>query len=69
MRVRFSITFRINRRKTSGKVGDWASPKRHQKLRKFAFVSIKFLLTFKKIIRSQRVNKHSVKIVLVAEMT
>ena len=68
MWVRFSIKFRINRRQTSDIDGDWASPKRHQKLRKFDFVSIKFLVTFKKIIRSQGVNKHSVKIVSVAKM-
>ena len=68
MRVRFNIKFRINRRITSGIDGDWASPKRHQKLRKFAFFSIKFLVTFKKVIRSKGVNKHSVKIVFVAKI-
>ena len=69
MRVQFSIKFRINRRQIGGIDGDWASPKRHQKLSKFAFFSIKFLVTFKKVIRSQGVNKHSVKIVFVAKMT
>ena len=69
MRVRFSITFKINRRQVGGIDGDRASPKRHQKLRKFGFVSIKFLVTFKKVIRSQGVNKHSVKIVSVAKIT
>ena len=69
MRVGFSITFKINRRQTSGIGGVWASPKRLQKLSKFAFVSIKFLVTFKKVIRSQDVNKHSVKIVSVAKIT
>ena len=68
MRVPFSITFRINRRQTSGIDGDWASPKRHQKLRKSAFFSFKFLVTFKEVIRSQGVNKHSVKIVSVAKI-
>ena len=38
-------------------------------LSKFAFHSIKFLVTFKKVIRSQGVNKHSVKIVSVAKIT
>ena len=56
-------------RQTSGIDGDWASPKHQQKVSKFAFFSIKFLVTFKKIIRSQAVNKHSVKIVFVAKMT
>ena len=69
MRVGFSITFKINRRQTSGIGGDWASPKRLQKLSKFGFFSIKFLVTFKKVIRSQGVNKHSVKIVSVAKIT
>ena len=69
MRVGFSITFKINMRQTSGIGGVWASPKRLQKLSKFAFVSIKFLVTFKKVIRSQDVNKHSVKIVSVAKIT
>ena len=68
MRVRFNIKFRINRRQTGDIDGDWASPKHQQIVSKFAFFSIKFLVTFKKIIRSQGVNKHSVKIVLVAEM-
>ena len=49
MRVRFSINFKINRRQISGIDGDLASPKRHQKVSKFAFFSIKFLVTFKKI--------------------
>ena len=69
MRVRFSIKFKINRRQISDIDGDLASPKRHQKQSKFAFFSIKFLVTFKNIIRSQAVNKHSVKIVFVAKMT
>ena len=69
MRVGFSITFKINRRQTSGIGGDWASPKRHQKLRKYALFSNKFLVTLKKVIRSQGVNKHSVKIVSVAKIT
>ena len=69
MRVGFSITFKINRRQTSGIGGDWASPKRLQKLSKFAFFFIKYLVTFKKVIRSQGVNKHSVKIVYVAKIT
>ena len=69
MRVRFSINFKINRRQISGIDGDLASPKRHQKVSKYAFFSIKFLVTFKKIIRSQGVNKHSVKLVFVAKMT
>ena len=69
MQVLFSIKFRINRGQTSGIDGDWASPKRHQKLRKFAFFSFKFLVTFKKVLRSQGVNKHSVKIVSVAKIT
>ena len=69
MRVRFSINFKINIRQISGIDGDLAWPKRHQNVSKFAFFSIKFLVTFKKIIRSQGVNKHSVKIVFVAKMT
>ena len=69
MRVRFSINFKINRRQISGIGGDWASPKRHQNVSKFAFFSIKFLVTFKKIIRSQGGYKRSVKIVFVAKMT
>ena len=36
---------------------------------KFALFSIKFLVTFKKIIRSQGGYKRSVKIVFVAKMT
>ena len=68
MRVRFSINFRINRRQISGIDGDLASPKRYQKVSKFAFISIKFLVTFKNIIRSQGANKYSVKIVFVAKM-
>ena len=69
MRVRFSINVRINRNQIGGIDGDWASPKRHQKLRKFAFFTIKLLVTFKKVIRSQGINKHSVKIVFVAKIT
>ena len=69
MLVRFSIKFEINRRPIGGIDGDWASAKRHQKLSKFAFFSIKFLVTFIKVIRSQGVNKHSVKIVFVAKIT
>ena len=69
MPVRFSINFKIIRRHLSGIDGDWASPKRHQIVSKFAFFSIKFWVTFKNIIRSQGVNKRSVKIVLVAKMT
>ena len=69
MRDEFSITFKMNRRQTSGIGGDWASPKRLQNLSKFAFFSIKFLVTFKKVIRSQGVNKHSAKIVSVAKIT
>ena len=69
MRVRFSINFKTNRRQISGIDGDLASPKRHQKVSKFASFSIKFLVTFKKIIRSQGVNKRSVKIIFIAKMT
>ena len=69
MRIRFSIKFKINRRQIGGIDGDWASSKRNQNVRKFAFFSIKFLVTFKKVIRSQGVNKHSVKIVSVAKIT
>ena len=69
MRIRFSIKFKINRRQIGGIDGDSASPKHQQIVSKYAFFSIKFLVTFKKIIRSQGVNKHSVKIVVVAEMT
>ena len=65
MRVPFSIKFRINRRQTSGIDGDWASPKHQQIVRKFHFFSIKFMVTFKNTIRSQAVNKHSVKLVFV----
>ena len=67
MRVRFSINFKINRRQISGIDGDLASPKRHQNVSKFAFFSIKFLVTFKNIIRSQGVIKRSVKIVFVGQ--
>ena len=69
MRVGFSITFKINRRQVGGIDGNWASSKRHQKLRKYAFFSNKFLVTLKKVIHSQGVNKHSVKIVSVAKIT
>ena len=69
MRVLFSIKFKINRRQIGGVDGDWISSKRHQKVKKLAFFSIKFLVTFKKVIRSQGVNKHSVKIVSVAKIT
>ena len=69
MRVGFTITFKINRRQVGGIDGDWSSYKRHQKVRNFAFFSIKFLVTFKKVIRSQGVNKHSAKIVSVAKIT
>ena len=62
--VRLSIKFKINRRQISGIDGNWASPKRHQNVNK-----LNFLVTFKKITRSQGVNKHSVKIVFVAKMT
>ena len=40
-----------------------------KKLANSLFFTIKFLATFKKIIRSQGVNKHAVKIVFVAKMT
>ena len=69
MWIRFNIKFKINRRQIGGIDGDWASSKRHQNVKKFAFYSIKFLVTFKKVIRSQGVNKHSVKIVSVAKIT
>ena len=59
--VPFRIKFKINRRQISGIDGDWASTKRHQIVSKFAFFSIKFWVTFKNIIRSQVVNKRSVK--------
>ena len=67
--VPFRIKFKINRRQISGIDGDGSSLKRHQKFSKFAFFSIKFLVTFKNIIRSQGGYKHSMKIVLVAKMT
>ena len=44
-------------------------PNINKKLENSIFFSIKFLLTFKNIIFSQGVNKHSVKIVFVAKMT
>ena len=69
MWIRFSIKFKIKRRQIGGIDGDWASSKRHQNVKKFTFYSIKFLVTFKKIIRSQGVNEHSVKIVIVAKIT
>ena len=69
MRVRFSIKFQISRRQVRGIDADWASPKRHQNVSKFAFFTIKFLVTFEKIIRSQGVNKHCVEIVFVSKMT
>ena len=69
MRIRFSIKFKIKRRQIGGIDGDWASSKRHQPVKKFAFYSIKFLVTFKKVIRSQGVNKHSVKNFSVAKIT
>ena len=49
MRVRLSIKFKISRRQISGIDGDWASPKRHQKVSKFSFFTLNFWWLFKKL--------------------